>query len=79
MKFRKDRLTGKSFRALVQNLDSNAAGRYAAAGNLLGLMGEESEAQKRSRVYSVFSAWKFYTKERSLLKKYLFECGESIS
>ena len=29
-------------------------------------------------MYSVYSAWKFYTKERSLLKKYLFECGESI-
>jgi hypothetical protein len=26
----------------------------------------------------VFSGWKFYTKERVLLKKYLFECGESI-
>ena len=77
MRFRKDRLTGKCFRALVQNLDSS--GKYAAAGNLLGLMVEESEEQKRSRVFSVFSAWKFYTKERSLLKKYLFECGESIS
>ena len=32
----------------------------------------------RSKVYSVFSAWKFYAKERVLLKKYLFECGESI-
>ena len=30
-------------------------------------------------MYSVFSAWKFYTKERVLLKKYLFECGESIT
>jgi len=29
-------------------------------------------------MYSLFSAWKFYTKERSLLKRYLFECGESI-
>ena len=33
----------------------------------------------RSRMYSIFSAWKFYTKERVLLKKYLFECGESIT
>ena len=32
----------------------------------------------RSKVYSVFSAWKFYAKERVLLKKYLFECGDSI-
>ena len=30
-------------------------------------------------MYSIFSAWKFYTKERVLLKKYLFECGESIT
>ena len=35
-------------------------------------------AQIRSTLYTVFSAWKFYTKERVLLKKYLFECGESI-
>jgi hypothetical protein len=34
--------------------------------------------QQRSRLYTVFSSWKFYTKERVLLKKYLFECGESI-
>ena len=30
-------------------------------------------------MYSIFSAWKFYAKERVLLKKYLFECGESIT
>ena len=36
------------------------------------------EAERRSRMYSVFSGWKFYTKERTLLKRYLFECGESI-
>ena len=30
-------------------------------------------------MYSIFSAWKFYSKERVLLKKYLFECGESIT
>lgn len=29
-------------------------------------------------MYNIFSAWKFYSKERSLLKRYLFECGESI-
>ena len=39
---------------------------------------KEDLAQIRSRMYSLFSAWKFYTKERSLLKRYLFECGESI-
>ena len=37
------------------------------------------EGERRSRMYSVFAAWKFYTKERSLLKKYLFECGETIN
>eukprot|EP00347_Sterkiella_histriomuscorum_P015932 403355136 len=31
--------------------------------------------QKRSKMYSMFSAWKFYTKERVLLKKYLQECN----
>jgi len=31
--------------------------------------------QKRSKMYAVYSAWKFYTKERSLLKKYLLECN----
>ena len=42
---------------------------------------EHDDAQDtiRSKLYSVFSAWKFYTKERVLLKKYLFECGESIT
>lgn len=39
---------------------------------------KDDDTQKRSRMYSIFSAWKFYTKERSLLKRYLFECGESI-
>mmetsp|Transcript_6027 Transcript_6027/g.8145 ORF Transcript_6027/g.8145 Transcript_6027/m.8145 type:complete len:166 (-) Transcript_6027:141-638(-) len=29
-------------------------------------------------MYTIFSAWKFYAKERTLLKRYLFECGESI-
>ena len=68
IKFRKDRLTGKCFRALLTNLDDgNKAGN-----KMLYLMVEESEIQKRSRMYSVFSAWKFYSKERSLLKKYLF-------
>lgn len=31
--------------------------------------------QKRSKMYAVFSALKFYTKERVLLKKYLKECN----
>ena len=39
---------------------------------------KESDTQTRSRLYSIFSAWKFYTKERNLLKRYLFECGETI-
>ena len=43
------------------------------------LVGKIDESERRSRMYSVFAAWKFYTKERSLLKKYLFECGETIS
>lgn len=34
--------------------------------------------ENKSTLYTVFSGWKFYAKERSLLKKYLFECGESI-
>ena len=38
----------------------------------------EDDAQRRSRMYTIFSAWKFYAKERTLLKRYLFECGESI-
>ena len=28
-------------------------------------------------MYSVFSAWKLYSKERSLLKRYLIDCGRS--
>jgi len=43
-----------------------------------GLRAKESESQRRSRMYNIFSAWKFYSKERSLLKRYLFECGGSI-
>lgn len=31
--------------------------------------------QKRSRMYAIFSAWKFYTKEKVLLRKYLSECN----
>ena len=31
----------------------------------------------RHRLYSVFSSWKLYVKERVLLKRYLVECGES--
>ena len=30
-------------------------------------------------MYALFSAWKFYTKERSLLKKYLNECNQTGS
>lgn len=26
-------------------------------------------------MYAIYSAWKFYTKERILLKKYLMECN----
>ena len=29
----------------------------------------------RSKLYAIFSAWKFYIKERSLLKMYLRECN----
>ena len=36
------------------------------------------EATQRSKLFSIFAAWKFYAKERSLLKRYLFECGETI-
>ena len=35
--------------------------------------------QKRSKLYAIISAWKFYTKERVLLKKYLKECNISDS
>jgi hypothetical protein len=31
--------------------------------------------QTRSKLYAIFSAWKFYIKERSLLKMYLRECN----
>jgi hypothetical protein len=31
----------------------------------------------RSKKYAVFSAWKFYVKEKILLKRYLIECGET--
>ena len=37
---------------------------------------EESARSIRSRMYTLFSAWKFYTKERILLKRYLVECGQ---
>lgn len=36
------------------------------------------QQRDKSRLYSIFSAWKFYTKEKILLKKYLNECGESV-
>ena len=38
----------------------------------------DDDSRKRSRMYSIFSAWKFYTKERTLLKRFLIECGQSI-
>lgn len=34
-----------------------------------------AEKNKRSKMYSILVAWKFYTKEKSLLKKYLNECN----
>ncbi|CDW90710.1 UNKNOWN [Stylonychia lemnae] len=34
--------------------------------------------QKRSKMYAIYSAWKFYTKERVLLKKYLLECNGGV-
>jgi hypothetical protein len=34
--------------------------------------------QARSKLYAVLSAWKFYTKERVLLKKYLKECNSVV-
>ena len=37
--------------------------------------GEIKGRANRSKMYSVFSAWKFHTKERRLLKKYLKECN----
>lgn len=37
---------------------------------------EEAARSIRSRMYTLFSAWKFYTKERVLLKRYLVECGQ---
>jgi len=37
---------------------------------------EEVLKNIRSRMYTIFSAWKFYTKERVLLKRYLVECGQ---
>ena len=35
--------------------------------------------QNRSKMYAVFSALKFYTKEKVLLKKYLSECNQYSS
>jgi len=34
---------------------------------------------QRSKMHSIFTGWKFWAKERSLLKKYLIECGKSVS
>ena len=30
----------------------------------------------RSRLYSIFTTWKLYIKEKVLLKRYLVECGD---
>lgn len=38
---------------------------------------QKERTNDRSKLYSLFSNWKFYAKERSLLKKYLIQCGES--
>jgi hypothetical protein len=34
---------------------------------------QNRKRHNRSKLYAIFSAWKFYIKERSLLKKYLRE------
>lgn len=34
-----------------------------------------AKKNKRSKMYSILVAWKFYTKEKTLLKKYLNECN----
>ena len=39
---------------------------------------EDTDGQSRDRMQKVFAAWKFCTKERSLLKKYLFQSGEKV-
>lgn len=70
----------------MNELDGNAKADQFCEGRLLGRAFDlwldsrktVDEAERRSRMYSVFSGWKFYTKERTLLKRYLFECGESI-
>lgn len=36
---------------------------------------ESKLKNKYSKLYSVFVAWKFYVKEKVLLKKYLNECN----
>jgi hypothetical protein len=36
---------------------------------------EMAERNRRSKLYSLFSAWKFYIRERVLLKQYLKECN----
>jgi hypothetical protein len=47
---------------------------------VFGFWKEHASQPKKAKslLYAVFSGWKFYAKERVLLKKYLFECGESI-
>ena len=63
------KLMSKGFESLARHHEQRQDERKAP---------EEQNNTMRSKVYSVFSAWKFYAKERVLLKKYLFECGESI-
>lgn len=36
---------------------------------------EEKSKAARSKLYSMFSSWKLYAKEKVLLKKYLKECN----
>ena len=61
-----EKLKGKVFDAWTKWLSSSRGDTF------------NDEATQRSKLYSIFAAWKFYAKERSLLKRYLFECGETI-
>ena len=36
---------------------------------------DQKEKGRLSKLYSIYAAWKFYTKENLLLKKYLEECN----
>ena len=65
LELRCNRLCFKAFKAL------KSAAFYEEQENK-----EEASRNIRSRMYTLFSAWKFYTKERVLLKRYLVECGQ---